>query len=118
MKHLRARRPVVLLAALALLLFYDHSGFYRISLAACLLHEGGHVLVWMFQRRRFPVLRFSLCGICMEWDGAFVTPAQELWLAAAGPLANFAVCRVWYDAVAGQLFRVLFCQCEFMGRTF
>ena len=44
MRHLRARRPVLVLAALWWLLYNDHTGLARIGLLAALLHESGHVL--------------------------------------------------------------------------
>ena len=47
MRHLRVRRPVLLLAALWFALYRDHSGLVRVGLLAALLHECGHVAVWL-----------------------------------------------------------------------
>lgn len=92
MKNLRARQPIVLLAGLILLLMSDHAGFVRMALGASLLHEGGHVLAYCAMARRLPVLRFSAGGIGLLLGGESFAAGQQLWLAAAGPLANFAIC--------------------------
>lgn len=91
MKRLRVRHPVLLLAGLVLLLQRDPLGLVRMALLASVLHEGGHLAVFWLYKRRWPVLTVSMRGIGMELRGEWFTPAQQLWLAAAGPLANFTV---------------------------
>ena len=98
MSRLRGERPLFFLAVLTLLLLRDHTGLYRISLLCCLLHEAGHLAVFLGQSRRLPRLRCSLWGICLEWRDARLTARQRFWLAAGGPLANlvcFAAAWFW-----------------------
>lgn len=92
MKHLRFRYPVLLLAGLVFILLRDHLGLIRMALAASLLHELGHVAVFRLYKRRWPVLCVSPHGIGMDLRGEWFSPTQQLWLAAAGPLANFLLC--------------------------
>ena len=92
MSWLRARRPVLVLAALWLMLYRDRTGLVRIGLLAALLHETGHVLAWLLLTRRWPVLRLSLRGIGLDTSCAHLSRRQVFWLACAGPAANFALC--------------------------
>lgn len=91
MKRLKISQPVLLLAGLVLLLLRDPLGLVRMALAASLLHEAGHVAVFRLYKGRWPVLRISARGIGMQLWGEWFTPSQQLWLAAAGPLANFLI---------------------------
>lgn len=91
MKKLQIRRPVLLLAGLVLLLQRDPLGLVRMALLASVLHEAGHVGVFLFYKHRWPALTISVRGIGMQLSGEWFTPCQQLWLAAAGPLANFVV---------------------------
>lgn len=92
MRHLKFRFPVLLLAGLILLLHRDHLGLVRMALAASLVHELGHVAVFFLVKGRWPVLCVSPRGIGMDLRGEWFSPAQQLWLAAAGPLVNFLLC--------------------------
>ncbi len=91
MKRLRVRRPVLLLAGLVLLLQRDSLGLMRMALLASVLHEAGHVAVFLLYKRRWPILCISVQGVGMELQGEWFSPAQQLWLATAGPLVNFMV---------------------------
>jgi len=88
MRHLRARRPVLVLAALWWLLYNDHTGLARIGLLAALLHESGHVLAWAAITRTLPVLRFSTGGIGLDTSRAVLGRRQTFFLALAGPAVN------------------------------
>ena len=59
------------LAALTFLLLRDHTGLYRISLLCCLLHEGGHLAVYILRLKKVPRLHCSLWGICFDQPDAF-----------------------------------------------
>lgn len=92
MKNVRARRPVIFLAFLFWALYTDHTGLVRIGLLAAVLHECGHVLVWMALTRTLPVLQLSAFGIGLEAGRAKLGPGKTFLLAAAGPLMNFLLC--------------------------
>lgn len=86
------------LAALTFLLLRDHTGLYRISLLCCLLHEGGHLAVYILRLKKVPRLHCSLWGICLEWNEMELGPQERFWVAASGPLTNltlFAVFWLW-----------------------
>ena len=81
-------QPVLLCACLAAGLLFDPLGFLRMALVCAALHESGHVLVYMFCAHRLPGLRFSVEGISLS-GAQRLSRAQELWVLAAGPMANF-----------------------------
>lgn len=88
--RIRLRAPQLMLFLLVCLLAFDGTGVLRIGLACALLHEGAHVLVYRYFWHRWPDLALSPFGICLLLRGTIMTSEQELLLAAAGPLANFA----------------------------
>lgn len=81
-------QPVLLCACLAVGLLFDPMGFLRMTLVCAFVHESGHVLAYMLCTHKLPGLHFSAGGIGLS--GAEQLPrTQELWVLAAGPLANF-----------------------------
>ena len=81
-------QPVLLCACLAAGLLFDPMGFLRMTLVCAFVHESGHVLAYMLCTHKLPGLHFSAGGIGLS--GAEQLPrTQELWVLAAGPLANF-----------------------------
>ena len=89
---LRWRAPLLTLLGLTLLLAFDGSGILRIGLGCAILHESGHALAYRLLWGCWPELEVSPLGICLRLRGVPMTAAQELLLAAAGPLANLAAC--------------------------
>ena len=89
---LRWRRPLTVLLGLTVLLALDGSGILRVGLGCALLHESGHALMYRLLWHHWPELEISPLGICLRLRGLLMTPAQELLLAAAGPLANLLAC--------------------------
>ena len=89
---LRWRAPLLTLLGLTLLLACDGSGILRVGLGCAILHErpraglprfvGGTGRSWKFP----PSASACGCAACR------CPPAQELALAAAGPLANLLAC--------------------------
>ena len=49
--------PLILCGALAILLYFDASGFLRVGLLAAVLHEMGHIMAYLFLRHRFPLFQ-------------------------------------------------------------
>lgn len=92
MRRLRLRQPVLGLAALWFVLYRDYSGLVRVGLLAALLHECGHVAVWLVMTKSLPVLSFSLRGIGLDASAAYLTRRQTFLLALAGPLTNLLLC--------------------------
>lgn len=90
--QLRLQAPFLLLFGGAVLLAWDAVGIMRIGLLCAVLHEGGHLLAYWVLLRRAPRLQISPFGICLSMRGVLLPPLQELWLAAAGPLANLLLC--------------------------
>lgn len=89
---------MIFLAVLTFLLLRDFTGLYRISLLCCLLHESGHLLLYIVWQRKLPRLHCSLWGICLEWNEAELNLQKRFWLAAGGPAANlllFAAAWLW-----------------------
>ena len=91
------RDPLLLCGALYLLLWFDASGFLRIGLCAAILHEMGHIVVYLLLFRRFPVIEVTMTGFCMRTRGQALTRGQTLFLAAAGPGMNALLAAIWAD---------------------
>lgn len=97
---IRVKYPMFTLCMLYLLLVQDTTGILRISLLSSLLHEIGHVMVWIYYKKSLPELTLSPTGIGLQivpWD---FTSRQMVLLAAAGPLINL-IC-----AAAAQIYMV------------
>ena len=75
------RDPLLLCWALYLLLWFDASGFLRIGLCAAVLHEMGHIFVYLLLFRRFPVIEVTMTGFCMRTRGQTLTRGQTFLLA-------------------------------------
>lgn len=91
---LRWRAPLLTLLGLTLLLACDGSGILRVGLGCAALHECGHAAAYRAMWGRWPELEISPFGICLRLRGLPMPPAQELALAAAGPLASLAGCGI------------------------
>ena len=89
------RDPLLLCGALYLLLWSDASGFLRIGLYAAVLHEMGHILVYLALFRRLPVIEVTMTGFCMRTRGQALTRGQTFLLAVAGPGMNALLAAVW-----------------------
>ena len=89
------RDPLLLCGALYLLLWFDASGFLRIGLCAAILHEIGHIFVYLLLFRRFPVIEVTMTGFCMRTWGQTLTRGQTFLLAAAGPGMNGLLAAIW-----------------------
>ena len=89
------RDPLLLCGTLYLLLWFDASGFLRIGLCAAILHEMGHIVVYLLLFRRFPVIEVTMTGFCMRTRGQALTRGQTFLLAAAGPGMNGLLAAIW-----------------------
>lgn len=89
------RDPLLLCGALYLLLWFDASGFLRIGLCVAILHEMGHVFVYLLLFRRFPIIEVTMTGFCMRTRGQTLTRGQTFLLAAAGPGMNTLLAAIW-----------------------
>lgn len=101
---LHLRTPLVGLAFLAFALTWDGSGILRIGLFCAILHETGHLLMYRFLWGCWPDLQLYPFGIRLLLRGTAMTSAQELALAAAGPLTNLLVCWaiLWWMRFTGH----------------
>ena len=99
--------PLPALFWLALLLALDGTGLVRLSLLCALLHESGHVAVYLALFRRLPRLKVSPTGICLSMRGVLLPSQKALLLAAAGPLMNLLCCAsaIFWMELAGYSYR-------------
>ena len=99
--------PLPALFWLALLLALDGTGLVRLSLLCALLHESGHVAVYLALFRRLPRLKVSPTGICLSMRGVLLPSQKALLLAAAGPLMNLICCAsaIFWMELAGYSYR-------------
>ena len=99
--------PLPALFWLALLLALDGTGLVRLSLLCALLHESGHVAVYLALFHRLPRLKVSPTGICLSMRGVLLPSQKALLLAAAGPLMNLLCCAsaIFWMELAGYSYR-------------
>ena len=99
--------PLPALFWLALLLALDGTGLVRLSLLCALLHESGHVAVYLALFHRRPRLKVSPTGICLSMRGVLLPSQKALLLAAAGPLMNLLCCAsaIFWMELAGYSYR-------------
>lgn len=88
------RDPILLCGVLYLLLYFDASGWMRLSLLTAFLHESGHIAIYCLQTHRMPLIEVTWTGFCMR-TGTELTLWQRFWLAAAGPGTNFLLAGIW-----------------------
>ena len=108
MKQNNGANVVLLLAALSAGLLFDPMGFLRMALAASVMHEAGHILLYSLCTHSLPRLAPSLGGISLRMD-KLLTRKQEATVICAGPLVNFlaAACMflsAWHKASYGLYF--------------
>lgn len=77
-------------AVMTVMLMLDSSGGCAVGLAACILHECGHLVCMLIFRERPRRIRLSFYGMCIETSGAAMSAAQEIVTALGGPLINLA----------------------------
>lgn len=101
MKH-PAVRNVLLCALLTAGLLWDAMGFLRMTLLCALVHESGHVLMYVLCLHELPRLSLDWGGITLS-GAQRLSRNQELLVLSAGPAANFLMTvllfmRVWHRA--------------------
>ncbi len=99
-KFLTIPHPVCTLALLFFLLQRDGLGLTRLSLAAALWHESGHLVAYRLLCGGWPPLRMQFTGFSLE--GRLLSRAQDLWVTLAGPAANFLACLGFWAAARQQ----------------
>lgn len=78
------------LLVVALALYWDDQGIVPLAIIACTLHELGHLVALKLLGGQLRCLRLSGVGAEMVIQGR-LSYGGEIWLALAGPLANFGV---------------------------
>lgn len=86
---IRMEYPLITLTALWIMLYRDHLGLIRISLLCSVLHEMGHIAVWILIKKTLPEICVSFKGIGMKICESDFTPNEVIALAIAGPTVNF-----------------------------
>ena len=75
-------------ATITFFLLLDRTGVGIYAVAACLLHEMGHIAALALLRARPRALRFTAFGIELQKPPAQLRTSGELFFAAAGPAVN------------------------------
>lgn len=113
-KHWRTRIEIhaqslpLLLFLCALALRRDYTGVMRMGILCAVLHECGHLAVWYILMQRPAKIVISPIGIRLSMRDVFLSSAQELLLAAAGPLVNLilsAAAILWMEYPGGYSLR-------------
>lgn len=101
LKHTLLRLDFSFFAVLALYLLLDDSGFGMAALAACAMHETGHLAAMAAFGVRVEELTFYGAGIRIASSGIELeAPARKALIFAAGVLVNFAAAAAF--AIAGK----------------
>ncbi len=101
-KNFEFQDPVFLCVVIYIVLLYDYSGFMRLSFLASVLHEMGHVLLYIIICKKVPKIRVTATGFCMRIKGLSFAPFKMLCLAVAGPLANLIIAIMCYISVLNK----------------
>lgn len=88
--RVRFRVGFTFAAAVTVLLLMDESGVCALGLAACVLHECGHLLFMLAVGERPTAVELSYFGMRIEKDGVPGREIAEIIAAAGGPAVNFA----------------------------
>lgn len=88
MTHGSRAGMIFFLAAASIGLIFDSAGLWRMTLCAALLHEAGHIAVYVLCARRLPALRVRAGGFALRGTES-LSKRKELAVLAAGPLVNF-----------------------------
>ena len=99
-KFLTIPHPVCTLALLFFLFQRDGTGLTRLSLAAALWHECGHLLVYRLLYGEWPPMRLQFTGFSLE--GRALSRKQDIWVTLAGPAANFLASLAFWSAAQRQ----------------
>lgn len=81
----------------------------RASLAACLLHECGHLLMMYLLRQRVRSIDFYGVGIRIEADHSLYPWQQDILVLLAGPFCNLAAAGMMY--AIGDTWERILAQC-------
>lgn len=88
-RSIQMREPLLLLAFWLWILHWDANGWFLLSLLASVCHELGHILVYRLLIGVWPPLQIGFTGICLPASRQALPKTKELWITAAGPMANF-----------------------------
>lgn len=86
----RVRIGFAFAATITLLLMLDGDGTCALALAACILHECGHLAAMLTVGERPCAVHFSCCGMRIETDGVAGRFSREMWIILSGPFANLS----------------------------
>ena len=90
--------PLILCGALAILLYFDASGFLRVGLLAAVLHEMGHMMAYLFLRHRFPHIEVTMTGFCMKTRKEHFSANEQLLLAVWAVFCLSRRATIWWSA--------------------
>lgn len=91
MRNIGFRIQPMAFVMLLWMLLTDRGGIALMTLAAAILHEGGHVAAARLMRIPLKDLRLDILGARLEICGRVLSYGEEWLLCAAGPLTSLAV---------------------------
>jgi len=68
------------------LVLLDTGGMLPALVLSALVHEAGHLLAVKVCRGRVLAMEASFAGLCIRYDGTFLSYGQEILIAVSGPL--------------------------------
>ncbi len=89
-------------AAVTLLLLTDNSGTCALSLAACVLHESGHLLCMLILGEKPQEVKLSYYGVSIKKRGDMQEPGDEILVALGGPAVNFVTAALLFFFAHGS----------------
>lgn len=108
-KRFRILIDFTFFAVIALFLSLDKTGYGLMSIAACLIHEMGHLFVMLMQKKIPSRLTFYGAGIKITKSDSSGLETPSVSILLAGSLTNFAVFfAVYFTAGRTDIFPVLF----------
>lgn len=94
-------------AVIAFLIFADTSGMAVLSLTACILHEGGHLLAMALCGIYPDKITFYGGGIAIDKLGMEqISDCRRLFILAAGCMVNFLISSIYFFTPENEMLQV------------
>jgi len=94
-------------AVIAFLIFADTSGMAVLSLTACILHEGGHLLAMALCGIYPDKITFYGGGIAIDKLGMEqISDCRRLFILAAGCMVNFLISSIYFFTPENEMIQV------------
>lgn len=94
--HGAVNMPLLSLFVVFVGFWFDIAGVFRASVFSALFHELGHIICYCYIREDMPKIKITPVGFSMSVLPYELSVREEIWVAAMGPLFNFAMAGTFF----------------------